>query len=217
MSRKTVLALASIAVVIMCFGAWCLWLIDRPARRTRAMMTIVRQVRIGKTTTGELESELAKTRPADHTTFECQPNYCVYWFVERNEILRRLHLAPVSEVVVDIYSQNGVVTDLAVTAGIGVASEVAHFRFTQGQVTHQPEFPAADLRGCTGAQEFCITQKTQADGVPFAVRADFSDSAPEAVRNKLLQINANCLFRIGGCVNALELVPALESIQERMR
>jgi len=143
----------------------------------------------------EAAANLAKRHGGVVTSKLCDASSCEYWFFFENTMLARLKLAPNTKLTTYVRVEDGKLSFVNLNYWLG---QQAWIVVNESSCSTCQDLPSAelDLRrdGDGKAQRAVVTLKPE--------------SAPD-LRHRALQLNANCLSKVGGCSDASELAPEL--------
>ena len=152
--------------IFVCMVGVAYYLVKKPQRDGELVLSRICRIEVGKTNLEQLKAMLVQSGPSRNADMVCQPTQCVYAFMTSNDLLRRLHMAPPSLLLTDVYVTGDVVSDIVVHYDIGEYGEFAHLRFVQGlaQVPQAAFFHCGD-----GGEEKCIKRYNDTDGTPIYI------------------------------------------------
>lgn len=197
------IALLILAVIVIAAG-W--YVVTKPSRDSEVVLEQIQQVEVGKTSMEGLKQIIAQRGYPGKAEIRCFPDNCTYTFLTTNKLLHSLRLAPLSGVLTNVVVRNGVVRAIVVTSDIGDYGNLAHLRFVQSfpdSPEHLSRFPCE--------QERCVKRLNASDGSPWEVYITLLPSVPMAERNRWLALHTSCFSKIGGCKNARDLLPEVDS------
>jgi hypothetical protein len=195
--RKLELALTIVTIIAVVPGVFWYWSKTTEREADRVIGTL-RMVQLGKTPV----EEVIRTVPSRWVTGTVKDSRSSYQTSLTNEFLRRLKLAPIAGVIVNIGADKGIIDEMQIFWEVGESGNTADVRFFQ-VANHEPE--------C--GRKVCVKRRNGQNGQPWSIQIDASPSVSSAERNKFLDFSTSCLSRIGGCKDARELLPTLDTQQ----
>lgn len=126
---------------------------------------------------------------------------CGYDPVVMNRVLHGLRLAPVTGIVANVETSNGIVDQLLIFYQLGDFGNIGLVDFIQ----------VAPGKTTNCGRATCVERSYGSDGAVVKIRVQVAADAPSAERNRLLNFNTRCISKIGGCKNASELLPVTDN------
>jgi hypothetical protein len=185
LTRTRVVALACalgiFALVVLSF------FVLRPVLRAKRALRLLAAIQVGQTRTEELR-KMGRNYGIDleevSDTFDLS---------QQNSVLKYLHLAPETVILMNAQMTDGVVRVVVVRAWVGKSQEFAKISINELD---------SHYTGC-GDVPVCVKQTSST----MWTTVFFVPSVPPEQRARLLSLNTWCLAKIGGCRSSRELFP----------
>jgi hypothetical protein len=159
----------------------------QPALRARKVLRLLAAVQVGKTSTADFR------RMASSYGVDLIETAETFDLSQRNGILKTLHFAPSTVIMMNAKATNGVVNVVSVRAWIGDSLEFAKINIDELD-SHNTS--CGDVPICV--QRTSSTMTTHVFFVP---------STPQDQRERFFSLNTWCLAKLGGCKSSREFFP----------
>jgi hypothetical protein len=200
------------------------YVVAKEQRDAAHLIKVLEQVQVGHTQIEDIAPSLHSARTAAASNDEgCEANsrhskvsspaetggggsplpaghLCGYDLVVMNRVLHGLRLAPVTGIVANVETNNGIVDQLLIFYQLGDFGNIGLVDFIQ----------VAPGKATNCGRATCVERSYGSDGAVVKIRIQVAADAPSAERNRLLNFNTRCISKIGGCKNASELLPISE-------
>jgi len=182
-TRIVILACAAGALALTAFSVLAL----RPVVRARRAIRLLAATQVGQTGVEEFR------RMASSHGVRVRETSDTFDLSEQNSVLRYLHLAPPTVILMNARFAHGVISGITVQGWVGSSREFAKVEIE--------EFDSHNT-GC-GDVPVCIKPTTST----MLTTVFFVPSVPPDQRARLLGLNTWCLAKVGGCRNSREMFP----------
>lgn len=163
------------------------YIIIRPVAQARKDLQLLATTQVGVTSGDEFR------RMAVGSGFRLNQSLNTYGVTYQNRLLRYLHLAPPTILLMNVRIVGGVVAGITVRGDVGTYREFAKISIDERDA-HQTN---------CGDVPVCIQQTSSTMETIVFVRP----TTPLARREQLLSLNTWCLAKLGGCRSNRELFP----------
>lgn len=173
-----------------------------PAKNLDRFLAAVREVEVGKTKLSDFNATMQQ-KGLSNLAFPCRDTTCGYSLQLQNTVLHRLRLAPHTIAFAEIAFEKGIASEIHIVL----------------------ELKGRDRDGSEYREKTVVVRQTSSVGTPCPSRYNLTlksrDSAgtisdaslgmdacvSQEDRQKALDINADCLSRIGGCKDVKMFLP----------